>query len=225
MPNIASHIAITNRAVPYATSEVVFGSIAPDFAGMHRDFNGDKNFRLEHFELKPAIELGHQIHKQTDAVFKGMIDNRQLIGQLAEDLRTDDELSRGAVFALSDVGNDILLDGEVIKDSYVASKFELIGSLVLKGALRIRADLSSSPVEAVAVDYFKRGLPTRYQDPELVAQLLYKRLQKRGNPDLAFSEPKIELVAEAFDRHISRLKTVAGKLIDQAVEIIAPEPT
>ena len=218
MPNIVTHIAITPKAVPYATEKAVYGSVVPDLAGMYRDFN-DRNFRLDDEELSPDIRFGKMLHTETDKAFDDLPETKQLVGILSADLQSEEgRLSRGAVRALSQVGTDILLDGEVMKSEEVADLFLRIRRSVLAGKFMIRKNLAKSPVDDTAEEYFKGGLPERYQDPEFVAELMHKRLASRGSASLTFDRSETEYVAYMFERQAERLKKAAGLLVEKTVE-------
>jgi len=227
MPNIVTHLAITARVAPEASSSLLLGSALPDFLGMYRDHCGVR-IRLAEVD-SPELALGCRLHIATDSVFDRQPLKHQLVQELTSDLQGTG-LGRGAIRACADPGTEILLDSTILADKDGRLVYDRVKAAVLASEVDLESIGDLGLKEGIE-RYFTEDRAFSYQDPHKVAQIMHHRLQARSRQVLAFEKSQIPIVTEAFKSQQIRLRerawpllhaTIAG--MDEAVlQLIPPE--
>jgi 4'-phosphopantetheinyl transferase EntD len=213
--NYVAHALVASEVMPDATEAYVFGAMAPDLVGMA----GTKLVRhSEHADLADGVEL----HIATDSVF----DSNPLFTVVKAKFRPihEEYLPRGAARTCADAGTEMLLDGFVLQKAQAAELYRRTIEAAAGGAF---------PLGQLAVDQVaflnlvghagKVGVPYFYQDPEVVATRLHRRLLSRER--LRFGEALIPRVAETFAAQQADVGRVANHLVEQTISQLATEET
>lgn len=214
--NYVAHALVASEIRPDVPEAYIFGSMAPDLVGMA----GTKLIRhADHPELADGVEL----HIATDSVF----DRNPLFTAIKSQFRPihEDYLPRGAARTCADAGTEMLLDGYAVQKAQAAEIYQRAIEAAAKGQF----PLGQIAVDQVALTELVEhaasiGVPYFYQDPEVVATRLHRRL--RGRERLRFDESLIPRVAETFESQQTAIGNVANHLIEQTIKQLAePEAT
>ena len=214
MPNIVTHMIISEAVAPQASPDFRLASAMPDFVGMARDFRGSQT-TVRELSQNPLLKEGIALHIATDGVFDQLPLSRQLISDARADMEAMG-LPRGAVRVCADVGTEILLDG-VMMGIGNNPTYNKVSGYIVRGE-SVLDTIEDIELVSLIRDYFATNRPNKYRDPEAVASMLQYRLSCRKNGKLQFDEDLIPDVAEAFKKQQKRLRRIGQKLIDETID-------
>ena len=174
----------------------VLGSMLPDFAGMARA-------RLAATHEEGALAAGIALHHRTDAAFHGIGPFVTLLQDALDELSARG-VPRGPARAVSHIGVEMLIDGELVHDAQVASAYT--------DALRAGDALESAFAQPEGAHRFAllrtrllaHGVPYDYQDPASVLRRLQFVLGTR---------PRLALDAAASAHVLDMLPALQRKVV------------
>lgn len=222
MPNILTHGLITAEVFDTQDPQLMLASALSDFSGMYHDQTGEAAFHKGDIRPKEAARLV-SFNGATDAVF----DRLPLRGWLVKTLITDivqhaPDIKGHSASACARVGLDILVDGALlrvqeprqVKTAEALRDFAQFDNLVGMGLTMDFAHLIS--------DYFKSERYEHYTDPVFVADIMYKRFEKRAARrartgrliSLAFPREAVEDLAAIYETQLQRLQGYGSLLVD-----------
>ena len=204
--NVGGHVEVARRLHP-GRPLVWLGAALPDLAAMG-------GFRLLGHTTNTAVEKGITLHHRTDEAFHRHPHFTEPMGRLRAVLATDG-ISRGPARAVSHVGPELLLDGELLRepvlDDSVTNAFDCItGSDDELGSLVLDEHREPWLIHLAKVPTW--GLPTDYADPAAIARRLHRILARR--PRLAFDSEHVEAIEHRLSVEQTAIVATAPELLD-----------
>lgn len=181
----------------------VLGSMLPDFASMV----GSREPQLTASPASGELREGVQFHHDTDAEFHSTPQFRALMAHAFEDLRRRG-LARGPARAVSHIGVEILLDGELAHDPARVDAYRR--ALLEPTHEQLGPQLAWANVASAArltrlrAALFEREIGADSRSPEIVAERLARTLKGRARLQLEPQDlPRVRDWAASAQRDIA----------------------
>jgi hypothetical protein len=172
-----------------------------------------------------ALDIGVDFHVQTDITYDRQPEKHRISAPLAVHLAQvglkPSAARLGAAFLA-----DIIVDGALVRQDEPCRAFIALAEHVVGGdsALTIYSSIPPDFAEYV-MEYFRRGLPTRYSEPEALAAMLQDRLYRRAKTEWAqehntFETSQIANVAEVIDLQADRIGPLGEAALKRTIETL-----
>jgi len=166
------------------------GSLIPDFIGMwrlHKTFDLISN---------PELRAGIRLHQKTDTVFDDLALVRLLKRQMINSFK--EFMTKWPAVKCGYIGIDILFDNNFIKDESAVEAYDRTMKEAASGQIYL-GNVASPPeyLQEFLIRFASYGLP-RYDDSEIVARIIYRRLEITGKCFDYLLVPQLATAIEAF---------------------------
>ncbi|MBI2008972.1 hypothetical protein HYS84_01000 [Candidatus Saccharibacteria bacterium] len=221
MPNVLAHNYVTDVVMRTATPNLALGSVLPDFAGMYRDYEGE---RVDIRRISPTLDLGIYLHRRTDQVFDAQPEKLKITTGLADHLSAAG-ISRRTARLSAHLLADMMLDGALAEQSEPLTAFETLAEYVLDEESALHEGKFPHGFTRFIEDYFDRSVLANYSDPEKLAQITQRRLAKRAGVDPARAKNTINYeqlptLVEVIDIHADRVRRLGLTALTRTIRLL-----
>jgi hypothetical protein len=206
--NFVAHAHVTLRRTESSWEEA-FGAALPDLLAMAAT-------RVDRSLVGRAVEDGVALHHRTDEAFHGLEAFHTGCGQIREGL-LEAGLPKGAARAIGHAGHELLLDGCLLTRPGVQEEFTEVLARAPDVTEAVPTGDRGSWRQLLAVMRDERRW-LGYSDPQMVARLLYRRLQARRL--LRFSELDLPVVAAVLRAARPSIDAVTDDIIGAVTDAI-----
>jgi acyl carrier protein phosphodiesterase len=204
-----------------ATPNLALGSVLPDFAGMYRDYEGE---RVEIKGFSPTVDLGIYLHRRADRIFDDQSEKPKITTDLAAHLAAAG-IKPGAARLSAHLLADIMLDGELAEQHEPRAAFDTLTEYVLDGETELHTGKFPPEFTRFVEGYFEENVPQYYGDPEKLARITLRRLAKRAKTATArekntIGRDQLPVVAEVIDIHSDRVRRLGLTALTRTIRLL-----
>lgn len=220
MPNIVTHLQVTDRVFPGAPTDLLLGSTLPDFHGMIRDY-ASHTAGLDAAQASEHLSAGVDFHHKTDEVFDTLPVVRALLEVGEMDCHeTIPDLPQGAARKIASMGTDILFDVPVIESLEGRRLYTSIRAEIMAGRTAL-ANSGDSKIMLAVRNYFGGQKALNYWDTKWLAAMMNYRFSLRATGSLEFGTALVPPVADMLSRQLERIRNCADQVLDATVETLS----
>lgn len=223
MPNIVAHNHVANLVLRGPLPDEALGSVLPDFAGMYRDYHGE---RVGIRGINRQLDRGISFHYKTDRLFDAQLEKSLMTTGLTMELLSGDINPRAARLGAHLLA-DIMLDGILLERHEARRDYEDLAECVCEEETALHRKKFPPKFVDMVSGYFEKGIPERYSNPQMLSRIIKRRLDFRAarssGADSMIGANQLPAVAEVIEANMETIRALGTVAIDRTVETLSEQ--